>query len=526
MCLTPITIKNPSYCRSSYASEFGSLVEVSKNLVPSTEYITVPCGKCDDCRNIYFNSLLQRSLVEGMFSYMYFVTLTYDNDHIPSLTLPSGKVVFYSDYSDIQNMFKRFRRAEVLDRDFRYICVNEYGDSYNRPHNHLLIFVSKKDTDTRVTPHEIERILFDNLGKYFAINTGTLKNPVYECLFTHRTRYVNGRLFTNYFVKYVEPSIDYYYWSNNQDTTYVKTIQYLIGYVNKSSSFDNEISDMLDALPKYDPILPKLKQILRSRVRFSKGLGCGFDNGTKLYLPKISCRISSCKFIFTEIANSLPNCFSEFAEAYPEQLDNLVEFINYFKYEKYKSFDDALRHFTYDDLFNHFVLLRYFPKFLTWIADRYYRESKCVPTISYFFNRQHTEYSFPYVRTNDVVRNPVFDFIRAGVEAGINSAVPFIAFPMLGTQKYTSLCKYYRDRCTTFSDIGRMFRAVRVRNYEQWQQLFTNQLSTYKTNKSNGNKLKYAKNAEKICNIQKHCLISKRDRSGSEFYRYLLSDCK
>jgi len=92
----------------------------------------VPCGKCIGCR-------VDRSIAWGvrchheaqMHPKNIFLTLTYDNEHVPS------------DYSvklhDFQTFMKRLRK-HVYPTKIRYFACGEYGDNYLRPHYHALIF--------------------------------------------------------------------------------------------------------------------------------------------------------------------------------------------------------------------------------------------------------------------------------------------------------------------------------------------------------------------------------------------------
>ena len=59
-----------------------------------------------------------------------FITLTYDNEH-----LPEDRSIHKE---EIQKFFKRLRQN--LDTDIRYFACGEYGEQKNRPHYHALIF--------------------------------------------------------------------------------------------------------------------------------------------------------------------------------------------------------------------------------------------------------------------------------------------------------------------------------------------------------------------------------------------------
>lgn len=156
MCVNPIQIKNPYHQQKPYVFTEGVLSSCSSRFVSAKPFIYVPCGKCADCRASYYESIRQRALVESMSSYVYFITLTYDNKHLPYLSFTSdhGVVkVYYSDISHVQNLFKRLRNVSYLqDRNFRYLAVTEYGTAKFRPHHHILLFVAKKSDDNLTTP--------------------------------------------------------------------------------------------------------------------------------------------------------------------------------------------------------------------------------------------------------------------------------------------------------------------------------------------------------------------------------------
>lgn len=178
-------------------------------------------------------------------------------------------------------MFKRFREHRHINREFRYLCVNEYGDKKHRPHFHILLFVGKQDNDDENTPHFIREVLFQNLGNYFSKNVGTRKNPQYEKLFTYQVKNTIKGIKTNYYVKYVE-SDDLFTIVNNDfipKDENVKSIRYLVGYVNKPSKYEQKIDCIIDSYKDDNRLYLKLRHLLKSQLRFSKGFGCGFTDG-------------------------------------------------------------------------------------------------------------------------------------------------------------------------------------------------------------------------------------------------------
>lgn len=505
MCTKPISVPNPLFARSGFCSEHGQIKEVSSDFSPRDKFIKVPCGKCSECRDTYFNSLLQRAICEARSSYMYFVTLTYDDKHIPIIKLDDD-LILYADYSHIQNMIKRFRASGVLDRDFRYLCVNEYGDKFSRPHFHLIFFVSRLQDDDSNTPYFIERILFDNLKVYFSVNVGTRKHPIYEPLFTYCERVTPFGIRSNYWVKYVVDDSLEDYLQLDDESSKVRTIRYLLGYVNTPSKIDNSISDYLFK-HQYDKLLcDKVKRLLSNIVRFSKGFGCGFVNGKKYYLPKISVRASSNVLVYSELVDNLPATLDEFRVAYSELYNNLMEWIELDRYSDYNSLKECFRSFTVDDYYYHALMLRYFPNELSSHIRQLYDDS-LLPTLSLFM--KHLDiyaYSCKRVTTFIPEDSDIYKFLRRGVDEGISAKVPYITFSLKSQRGYVALCKYYRDRVCTFDDIRKMYDSIGVGNYDEWRLKFITSYSTRSADLQHSNLYRNKNNSEIIFDKQKKSL--------------------
>lgn len=93
--------------------------------------VLVPCGQCVGCRLEYSRQWAMRCLDEAqMHSENSFITLTYDDEHIP--------VDRSLDKNAFQLFMKRLRKR--LDKKIRYYHAGEYGERFGRPHYHALIF--------------------------------------------------------------------------------------------------------------------------------------------------------------------------------------------------------------------------------------------------------------------------------------------------------------------------------------------------------------------------------------------------
>lgn len=105
------------------------------------------CGQCTDCRLKYSRDWAIRcSLEASLHKFNYFVTLTYDDDH-----LPSGSYVDYTGEvfnstllrRDVQLFVKNLREWERTANGVTNIKVfycGEYGSLTSRPHYHLCLF--------------------------------------------------------------------------------------------------------------------------------------------------------------------------------------------------------------------------------------------------------------------------------------------------------------------------------------------------------------------------------------------------
>ena len=101
---------------------------------------TFPCGQCLHCRLNRRRMWTHRIVLE---SYLHeeccFVTLTYDDDH-----LPDGETLVPE---HLRNWLKRLRRA-LEPTKIRYYAVGEYGDESQRPHYHACLFgIGKSDQE-------------------------------------------------------------------------------------------------------------------------------------------------------------------------------------------------------------------------------------------------------------------------------------------------------------------------------------------------------------------------------------------
>ena len=110
------------------------------------ESIDIPCGKCIGCRLDYSRQWADRCMLElNDHNSAYFLTLTYDNSHLPTndyIDAWTGEIkqspVHTLVKKDLQDFMKRLRKN--TGQSLRYFACGEYGDKTFRPHYHLIVF--------------------------------------------------------------------------------------------------------------------------------------------------------------------------------------------------------------------------------------------------------------------------------------------------------------------------------------------------------------------------------------------------
>lgn len=144
--------------------------------------VRVPCGKCVGCRLDYSRDWASRISMESL-DYpdnSLFVTLTYDDDHLPIMIDDGTQHVlkgkgFSADYvtkgatllkKDCQDWLKRLRRN--LDYHYgisdgvRYYLAGEYGSNTLRPHYHVCLFGVPTDSLVPIGKNKLGDILYDS----------------------------------------------------------------------------------------------------------------------------------------------------------------------------------------------------------------------------------------------------------------------------------------------------------------------------------------------------------------------------
>lgn len=202
--IMPLKAVAPSYYNYRTFKALKAFTDVDKDNVNYHAYgclhLPVPCCTCVECLKKRQSSVAYRlTREEDKWNDIYFVTFTYDNDHLPlsarfvRYDVNTGELIGYDNYhhpdcvpgfvrssinqakagkkpryyvhellpgvnvhytpslrrGDFSAMIKRFREQYERDHgdriDFKYFCIGEYGPKTCRPHFHCLFYGLDRD---------------------------------------------------------------------------------------------------------------------------------------------------------------------------------------------------------------------------------------------------------------------------------------------------------------------------------------------------------------------------------------------
>ena len=282
MCISPLTIDNPNFSEDRKNWIFRNkddrvsipFASVMKYTNLHSRRIQVPCGHCPQCTSLRQGYFMQRVQMESLRSYLFFMTLTYDDAHLPVLHYKDYHHS-YANYNHIQMLMRRFRDHHpllsfpdgkgVLSSSMRYMCVSEFGKK-RRAHYHVILALDKRivdptNKDMFTSLSRLEQYLYNWFKNHWAINVSkNRKKPVYEPLY----RYVRKRNQCTFDLHYIEPICNH-----DNDVSF-----YITKYVLK---YDETTHKLLSKI-RLDPTLCStttdyLISILKPRCVISKDFG-------------------------------------------------------------------------------------------------------------------------------------------------------------------------------------------------------------------------------------------------------------
>ena len=113
----------------SFEDRFGKDIPGVRNS------IQLACGQCTGCRSEYSRQWAMRIVLEqSLWLNNIFITLTYDNDH-----LPEHNTLIKKDFQDFMKRL-RWNKQSTEENPVRFFHCGEYGDKFGRPHYHAILF--------------------------------------------------------------------------------------------------------------------------------------------------------------------------------------------------------------------------------------------------------------------------------------------------------------------------------------------------------------------------------------------------
>lgn len=493
MCSTPVKVKNPYY-KSGAAYYFeGETYPLDSRFVSRQPFIEVPCGNCPDCRDSYVMSIIQRAQMESLSSYVYMVTITYDDEHLPFLEFtynstnhkhyalkPTyGKAkVYYADVSHIQSLMKRLRNSTIFShRDFRYLLCTEYGSEGFRPHFHILFFVAKHPADPDNFPSLFESKLKWTIFANYGDNIGTRKHPFYRPYFQYRVAYRHGQEYSTYTCKLVRD-----YNKDVNDSSSINSIDsvnaainYVVSYINKPSRYDELVSDFVDDIDDVldNELSRKTKLLLKSRCIFSKGFGWGFDSSARKVKPSLRFVPVTLMtaYLSDQLSNVYPKSFDVFQSQEPARAREIASFARRLTLSRSDNSDITLSEWISKNVvhpLDFLLVCKYFPHYVqSWMYATHFQQSsffkKLLPVSGY--NKDYTS-------------SLVYQRLRRTIDQ-VPSDIPFIPFEYIkdNVSRYVPLCRYYRRYVCCLEDYQNLFFRTRSVDKDDYLSKFESNLA-------------------------------------------------
>ena len=160
-----------------YGKGLDCLFPLYRSIEGYGDKLRVRCGSCLNCKMFKREEWCLRLQLESKYwNNMSFVTLTYDNEHLPLNEVTTfevnedgqdEKIVFHFPtladihIHDFVKFLRNHKEGEIHDfgftksgerdirRGFRYFAVGEYGTRFGRPHYHIMFFGIGSDSLSR-----------------------------------------------------------------------------------------------------------------------------------------------------------------------------------------------------------------------------------------------------------------------------------------------------------------------------------------------------------------------------------------
>lgn len=212
----------------------------------SYKFQEVPCGRCLACRLARSRDWANRCMLELQYhDDAHFLTLTYDDDHIPKeeWITSDGEVVETAVLvkRDLQLFLKRLRK-KFPQANIRYYACGEYGSQTMRPHYHMILYGLHLDDlkfykNTKLGYNLYNSETLDRVWKNGYVVVGAVSWDT--CAYTARyivkkrlgpdaaTWYKQHHLEPEFVIMSLKPAIGRRYYDDNVNTIFDSNYMYL-----------------------------------------------------------------------------------------------------------------------------------------------------------------------------------------------------------------------------------------------------------------------------------------------------------
>lgn len=261
---------------NSYKGEIGKERKLLE-MLRANEAQLLPCGHCAGCKLSASSSWANRMEMELPYhKNAWFLTLTYDNEHVPwsynsglGVDKGTGEVMVENltlNYEDMQGFWKRLRRnidyhKRGNSKDLMYFQCGEYGGQTHRPHYHAIVY------DLPIKPEELKEYKRKNGAVYYNVDWITkiwgmghvVIAPAEWKAMAYTARYTTKKVYGRESKKYYEemgilpercnmslkPAIGARYYKEHKDEIYRKDkIQLKNGKVCKPPRYFDKLFDL------------------------------------------------------------------------------------------------------------------------------------------------------------------------------------------------------------------------------------------------------------------------------------------
>lgn len=165
--------------------------DLKKILGSNYEYTTIPCGNCIGCRLEYSRQWANRGYLESKcWEQNWFITLTYDEDHIlvpEEITDKNGftyvnegdwiGTLVPEELTAFMKSLRQIMKREYDQDGIRFMACGEYGSEGERPHYHIILFNCNFPLDSFYNPRILNKETYYQ-NKIVERAWGGIRNPI------------------------------------------------------------------------------------------------------------------------------------------------------------------------------------------------------------------------------------------------------------------------------------------------------------------------------------------------------------